>query len=156
MMSTKLGLVAATMAASFSATAPVFAAKALPNPSPNCPWDAPSHSWVGFLSGQYGDHQPGFSIKFSKTVGTLTAGHCYTVTYLGGGTWFASGWNGIQKKIVPYQSVKWRTTPDTYVMNVWEAPLRYNEGGEVYNNTTNELVGNMWCHIDATFSECDK
>src|ERR1700722_15539990 len=67
---------------------------------PSFPWNDPSHSWQGFLLGQYGkwrNSDPFFSIKFSKNIGSIAAGRCYTVIYLGNNSWTASGWNRIRQ-----------------------------------------------------------
>jgi hypothetical protein len=144
-------LVAAIALALAVPSGPVaLSAYELPNPSPNCPWNQSSqpHTWVGYLLGQYGDKEPHFSIKFDKTIGTITAGHCYTVTYLGGGSWFVPTPSG------RFQDGVYKGgTPDKYQINVWGAPLLFNEGGEVKDSRINEVVGSLWCHIGP---ECDK
>jgi hypothetical protein len=122
-------LAVATLAGVISGTWPVSAY--IYSGRPNCPWYSPSHTWAAYLSGQYGDKEPAFSIKFDKTIGTVTAGQCYTIAYLGGGAWGASGWNGVLKRGQYFVYAHQDTVPDKYLINLWGAPLHFNEGGEV-------------------------
>ena len=73
-------LVAAVLLSSFvdEAGAYVYPARK------TCPWADPSHSWAKYLNQEYGDREP-LCIRFTRHIGDVEGGQCYTITYLGTG-----------------------------------------------------------------------
>lgn len=120
---------------------------------PNCPWANKDHTWANYLNQAYGDKEPFFSIHFSRNIGDLEGGQCYTISYLGGENWAGSG---KIRNIEPQKSKSEHRhggDPAKYQINVWGAQFTYNEAGEVFYASDGQLAGNMYCHIG---SECWK
>lgn len=120
---------------------------------PACPWADLSHTWVKFLNKEYGGREPFFSIRFTRDVGDLEGGQCYTIVYSGN-----ENWNGAGKirGIRPHTSKaedRHGGNPVNYQINVWGAQFTYNEAGEVFYTGDGQLAGNMFCHIG---NECWK
>ncbi|CAM5775079.1 hypothetical protein LMIY3S_04843 [Labrys miyagiensis] len=118
----------------------------------SCPWINPANKWVDYITQKFGDREPFFSIKFTKQIGTISPGGCYTVHYFGGNRWKAAGYNNVFKHNATEEEFR-IANPENYELTVWGAMFRYNEAGEVTYIRTGELVGQMYCNIG---SECDK
>ncbi|MGR9226408.1 hypothetical protein [Rhizobium leguminosarum] len=118
----------------------------------NCPWINPNNKWIDYFNQKYGDAEPTFSIKFTKQIGTISPGACYTVTYFGGNRWKAGGYNNVFKHNATEEEFR-IADPNKYELTVWGAMFRYNEAGEITYIPSGEMVGQMYCNIG---SECDK
>lgn len=118
---------------------------------PNCPWANPTHTWAKYLNQEYGDAEPYFSILFSRDVGDIQGGTCYTITFLGNGNW--SGAGKIRGMRESKREVRQGGNPANYEINVWGAMFTYNEAGEVTLTADGQPAGQMYCHIG---SECWK
>lgn len=120
---------------------------------PNCPWAKPENTWAKYLNQEYGDREPLFSIHFTRHIGDLEGGQCYTITYLGGERWSGSG---KIRNVRPHTSKgesRQGGDPKKNEINVWGARFTFNEAGEVLYVADGNVAGNMYCHIG---SECWK
>lgn len=111
---------------------------------PNCPWASPSNSWAKFLNQEYGDKQPYFSIRFTRNIGGIVGGQCYTVFYAGRGNWGGDA-NKVDKR--GNAEIINGGDPAKYEFNVGGARFTYNEGGEVFYVRDGKLAGTMYCRI---------
>ncbi len=120
---------------------------------PACPWADPSRTWAKFLNKEYGGRNPYFSIHFTRHIGDIEGGKCYSITYLGNETWNAAG---KIRNVNPHTSkseTRHGGDPTKYQINVWGGQFTYNEAGEVFYVPDGQLAGHMYCHIG---SECWK
>jgi hypothetical protein len=128
---------------------------ALPSPCPTADPKLPI-SWYDYLShslsSKPGDYPVG--VIFNRNIGTIAAGHIYTVYWRPGDVWFAAGWNSSQRQDIldpdPNNSDEFarRKAPiQQHQMNVWGVPLQFNEAGEVFElyDKKFELVANLKC-----------
>lgn len=118
---------------------------------PNCPWANPSHGWAQYLSRQYGDAEPLFSIHFTRDIGDLQGGRCYTSSYHGEENWTSTGPNGGARDHSIKTEPRHGGDPAKNQMNVWGAQFTFNEAGELFFVGDGQLAGHLYCHIG---SEC--
>lgn len=120
---------------------------------PNCPWAVAdgSHTWTSYLNWEYGDSEPFFSIRFTRDVGDIEGGQCYTISYLGNQNWAGAG---KIRGVNPHTSKMEKRNggdPKVNQINVWGAHFNFNEAGELFLDNDGQLAGNMYCNIG---SEC--
>lgn len=118
---------------------------------PNCPWANPNHTWSRYLNQEYGDKEPFFSIHFSRHIGDIEGGQCYTISYLGNDNWAGVGKIRTIKQHTSKAETRNGGNPTKYEINVWGARFTYNEAGEVFYVGDGQPAGQMYCHIG---SEC--
>jgi hypothetical protein len=155
MLKRRISLVAVMVLLSFVNRAVAYVAVAYVYPgSPNCPWADLNKNWAQYLNKEYGDKLPFFSIRFTRSVGTIEGGRCYTVKYFGKETWEAGGKirDGYVSSYTGQAAKSQGGDPLKYQINVWGARFTYNEAGEVFLEADGKLAGNMYCHVG---SECD-
>ena len=96
---------------------------------------------------------PNFSIRFTRHIGDVEGGQCYTISYLGNENWAGGG----KVRTIATHTSKTETRhggdPKKHEINVWGGRFTYNEAGEVFYVPDGKLAGNMYCHIG---NECWK
>jgi hypothetical protein len=106
-----------------------------------------------FLNKEYGGPPPFFSIRFTRHIGDIEGGQCYTIIYRGNDNWGASGKIRTIRQHTSKFEARHGGNPTNYETNVWGARFTYNEAGEVFYAADGKLAGKMFCHIG---SECWK
>lgn len=140
------------LAALFTAPSPL----AYVNPGrPNCPQANEKNSWAKYINGDYGDKRPVpyFSVHFSRDIGDIAGGTCYTIIFDRANGWTASGTVRSARGKRSAGHTSQGGDPLKYQMNVWGARFTFNEAGEVYYDADGKLSGQMYCRIG---SECWK
>lgn len=120
---------------------------------PTCPWADPSHTWAKYLNQEYGDREPLFSIRFTRDIGDVEGGQCYTIIYRGNENWYGLGKIRNIRQHTSKSEERRGGDPKKSQINMWGGQFTYNEAGEVYYVPDGKLAGNMYCHIG---SECWK
>ncbi|MDK4731522.1 hypothetical protein [Rhizobium sp. CNPSo 3490] len=117
----------------------------------NCPWYNLEHTWANYLSLKYGDRDAAFSIHFSRHIGDIEGGTCYTAGYQGNQSWVA--WGKVRN--TKRDKTEYRTggDPAQNKVNVWGAMFTFNEAGELTYDADGQPAGQMYCHLG---SECWK
>lgn len=112
---------------------------------PNCPWANRAHNWASYLNLEYGDTKGAiFSIHFSRDIGDIQGGTCYTMVSEGGGRWAATG--NVRGTRNSKSEMRQGGDPKKYELNVWGALFSYNEAGEVFLIADGQPAGQMYCH----------
>lgn len=121
--------------------------------SPQCPWTKPDNTWAKFMSWAYGGNEPFFSIRFTRHIGDLEGGQCYSISYLGRQNWNAMGKLRNERNYKSKSENRHGGDPAAMKINVWGAMFTYNEAGEVFYDKDGQLAGILYCHVG---SECWK